>query len=127
MANNPRRIVIDTNLWIHFLISKNYLNLDRDLSRGKAQLIFSQGLLDEFLEVIERPKFQKYFSSDDIIDILNIIDNHADFVQVSSQIEVCRDKKDNFLLSLCVDASADFLITGDKDLLDRVHFKLSRN
>jgi predicted nucleic acid-binding protein len=30
---------------------------------------------------------------------------------------MCRDSKDNFLLSLAVDGNADYLITGDKDLL----------
>jgi uncharacterized protein len=32
-------------------------------------------------------------------------------------LKICRDAKDNFLLSLCHDSSADYLITGDKDLL----------
>jgi hypothetical protein len=38
-------------------------------------------------------------------------------VNVKSKIEMCRDSKDNFLLSLAVDGNADYLITGDKDLL----------
>lgn len=74
MAKNPKRIVIDTNLWIHFLISKDLSNLDRDLFSQKAKLIFSQELFDEFLEVVARPKFKKYFSNDDVMDILTIID-----------------------------------------------------
>ncbi len=32
-------------------------------------------------------------------------------------IKICRDEKDNFLLSLSVDSKAEYLITGDKDLL----------
>ena len=32
-------------------------------------------------------------------------------------VNVCRDPHDNFLLALCQDAAADFLILGDKDLL----------
>ena len=36
---------------------------------------------------------------------------------VNSEITICRDSKDNFLLALAKDAGADFLITGDKDLL----------
>lgn len=30
---------------------------------------------------------------------------------------MCRDEKDNFLLNLSIDSKADYLITGDKDLL----------
>jgi uncharacterized protein len=36
---------------------------------------------------------------------------------VSSEINECRDFKDNFLLNLAIDSKADYLITGDSDLL----------
>ncbi len=36
---------------------------------------------------------------------------------MGSVVDVCRDTKDNFLLALAKDGNADFLITGDKDLL----------
>jgi uncharacterized protein len=38
-------------------------------------------------------------------------------VNVTSEISECRDPKDNFLLSLAVDGKADYLLTGDNDLL----------
>ena len=38
-------------------------------------------------------------------------------VQVSTKVALCRDPKDDHYLSLCKEAKADFLITGDKDLL----------
>ena len=34
-----------------------------------------------------------------------------------NDIYICRDKKDNFLLSLAKDSKADYLLTGDEDLL----------
>ena len=46
----------------------------------------------------------------------------ADFVSVQTKVEVCRDVKDNFLLALSIDGNADFLLTGDKDLLDIKQF-----
>jgi uncharacterized protein len=39
-------------------------------------------------------------------------------VHVVSDVAICRDPKDNFLLSLAKDGKATHLITGDKDLLD---------
>jgi putative PIN family toxin of toxin-antitoxin system len=118
MQNNVSRIIIDTNLWISFLITKDFTKLDEIIFSGHGTLVFSQELLDEFLEVARRPKFRRFFSPDDIEEILETIDEYADFVKVHSKIEVCRDPKDNFLLSLAVDGKADFLLTGDKDLLD---------
>ena len=43
--------------------------------------------------------------------------SHARRVSVSIQVALSRDAKDDHYLSLCKAARADFLITGDKDLL----------
>ena len=122
MQNKVSRIIIDTNLWISFLITKDFTKLDEIIFSRQAVLVFSQELLDEFLEVARRPKFRRFFSSSYIEEILETIDEYADFVNVQTQVEVCRDPKDNFLLSLSVDGNADILLTGDKDLLDLAKF-----
>ena len=118
MAIKEKRIILDTNLWISFLITKDISKLDNRIFTGETILIFSQELLNEFITVVSRPKFKKYFSQEDIIEILDIIDQQAEFVEVRNDIKKCRDEKDNFLLSLAVDGNADFLITGDEDLLE---------
>jgi putative PIN family toxin of toxin-antitoxin system len=38
-------------------------------------------------------------------------------VNPQKKLSLCRDPKDNMLLECCLAAKADFLITGDKDLL----------
>lgn len=118
MSKVPIRLVIDTNLWIHFLISNRLPFLDKLLVKKGSVLIFSQQLLREFIEVARRPKFQKYFIEEDLAEILGFIHAKSNFIHITTEINICRDKKDNFLLSLAVDGSADYLITGDKDLLD---------
>ena len=123
MANRPERIVIDTNIFISFLISDSYSKLDKFLRENKLRLIFSEELLNEILEVVSRPKMKKYFSNQDVTKLLDGISEHADLVDVTSEINICRDKKDNFLLSLCVDSQADYLLTGDEDLLVIKKFK----
>jgi len=116
------KIIIDTNLWISFLITKDFAKLDEILISQKGILIFSKELLDEFIEVARRPKFRRFFSSSDIEELLETIDEFAVFIKVQTKIEVCRDPKDNFLLSLAIDGEADFLLTGDNDLLDLTKF-----
>ncbi len=81
-------------------------------------VIFSQELLEEFIEVARRPKLKKYFKLKDLEALLSQINLYAEFVSVQSAIYICRDKKDNFLLSLAIDSKANYLLTGDKDLLD---------
>lgn len=117
------RLVIDTNLWVSMLINKDFSFIDNLLESRQATLIFSGELLEEFIEVINRPKFKKYFSKADINLILKFIDQNAEFVHVSSEVSLCRDDKDNFLLSLAQDGKADFILSGDKDLLGLVKFE----
>lgn len=126
MRKKVSRIIIDTNLWISFLISRDFTKLDEIIFSRQCILVFSQELLDEFLNVARRPKFRRFFTSSDIEEILETIDEYADFVKVQTNIAVCRDPKDDFLLSLSVDGNADFLLTGDRDLLDLIKFGETR-
>jgi predicted nucleic acid-binding protein len=43
---------------------------------------------------------------------------YGEITYVESRIKLCRDPKDDFLLSLAKDSKADYLITGDYDLLE---------
>ena len=47
-------------------------------------------------------------------------------VRPVKKLSVCRDIKDNMILECCLAGGVDFLITGDKDLLDilELPFKL---
>ncbi len=112
------RVIIDTNLWVSFLLTKDLSKLDKLLADQSLILLFSQELLDEFIEVARRPKFKKYFSLADLQDLLQQISLRAEFITVTSTTAICRDPEDNFLLSLSKDGRATHLITGDKDLLD---------
>ena len=100
------RIIIDTNLWISFLISRKYERLDTLLFSKKCKLLFSKELLEEFIEVSKRPKLKKYISSADLKKILDTIEEYAEYVEVTSESELCRDSKDNFLLSLALEFNA---------------------
>jgi putative PIN family toxin of toxin-antitoxin system len=120
------RIIIDTNIWIHFLITKQFAFLDGLLENGKVRLIFSEELLSEFIDVVKRPKLRKYFSDDDLTMLLELIEHYADFISINSNVKVCRDENDNFLLSLAKDSSANYLITGDNDLLVLNQFEKTR-
>ena len=111
------RVILDTNLWISYLISKRLSKIDELFEKDAITLIFSKELITEFIEVAKRPKFKKYFSEENLEKLLKKFDVYGEIVQVSSIVEICRDAKDNFLLALAKDSKADYLITGDADLL----------
>ena len=111
------RIIIDTNLWISFLLSKKFNFIDKLLDSGKVELVFSNELLAEMLDVTSRPKLRKFFTMEDWSVIYEIINRHAIYIPVIPSVTICRDEKDNFLLSLAQEAKANYLLTGDNDLL----------
>jgi putative PIN family toxin of toxin-antitoxin system len=117
MRKRKVRVVIDTNIWISFLLSKRTSGLDQFFLDQSITVVFSQELLDEFITVIRRPKLKKYFAIADIEALLFQINAYAEFIEVNSNVNLCRDIKDNFLLALAQDSKANYLITGDKDLL----------
>jgi putative PIN family toxin of toxin-antitoxin system len=117
MSQKKDRIIIDTNLWISFLLSKEFERLDKIFKDDNIIILFSEELLEEFLNVASRPKFNKYFSQEDLSVLLREIERKAEFIKVTSIVEICRDPKDNFLFSLALDGNATHLISGDKDIL----------
>jgi len=104
-------------LWISFLLSKRFNFIDELLDSRKMDLIFCNELLAELVEVANRPKLRKFFTTEDWSLIFEIIEQYAVFIPVVSSVSVCRDAKDNFLLALAKDANADYLLTSDNDLL----------
>lgn len=111
------RAILDTNLWISYLISKRLSEIDELFERDDLVLLFSEELLDEFIEVAGRPKFRSYFPDEDVEKLLSLFNEFGEIIDVTSEVDLCRDPKDNFLLALAKDGHADFLITGDEDLL----------
>ncbi|MDB9394103.1 putative toxin-antitoxin system toxin component, PIN family [Microcystis aeruginosa] len=114
----PIKVIIDTNLWISFLIGKQ-------LAKTLVP-IFSPQLLNEINLVTERPKLQKHFPQSKVQELLELVNIIGLCIETKSKINICRDAKDNYLLALAKDSQADFLITGDQDLLILQQFGITK-
>ena len=79
-----KKVILDTNLWISFLISRDFSFLDNYIETGKVKLIFSEELFSEFISVAERPKFKKFFAESDVKHLIRIIDRFGILVQVTN-------------------------------------------
>ena len=123
MPKRIKRVIIDTNLWISFLITNNLNILSELFLFERFQIIFSDELFNEFLDVARRPKFKKYFDEKSVQLLIQNISEKLEFIEVASAINICRDLKDNFILALSIDGNADYIVTGDKDLLSLNGFK----
>lgn len=111
------RVVIDTNLWISFVLGKKLESFESAAITGNFIIVYAKELLIEIESVFKKDKFLKVLSKDDFAKIQNLMEVYGEEINVVSIVDDCRDEKDNYLLSICKDGNADFLITGDKDLL----------
>lgn len=118
MGNKSYKIIVDSNIWISFLIGKNLKGLQNQIDSKFIKIITCHEQLLELSEVFKKPKIKKYFSTEQIIEFFELLDESSEEFVLKTKTNLCRDPKDNYLVSLAIDSEADFLITGDKDLLE---------
>lgn len=68
--------------------------------------------------MVARPKLQKYFDQEKVTDLIALLEIVSKKAKVDKVEEICRDPKDDFLLALSKESKANYLVTGDKDLLE---------
>jgi putative PIN family toxin of toxin-antitoxin system len=123
---DDEKIVVDTNVLLSATLNEHG-------AAGQAYsavienytILQSEETFAEFVEVINRKKFDKYISSDARYITIGDLYNGSDFVEVNHTVEsdICRDTKDNKFLELAVSGEAKYIVSGDKDLLDIGEYK----
>ena len=112
------RFVLDTNTLVSAaLMAKSIPRQAFDAALNRGELLTSESCLAELNQVLHRPKFARYLTPFEADLFINQYSLKATVVTVSSSITDCRDLKDNKFLELAIDGAANFIITGDQDLL----------
>ena len=111
------KVIFDTNIWISFLIGKRLSVISKYIANRQITIITTGRLIEELKEVTNRENLRKYFSSTKVLELINFLETIAENHETIPKHNLCRDPKDNFLLDLISASNADYLITGDKDLL----------
>lgn len=118
-------VVLDTNIYISMCLSYGD-DIEYILNVWKEQKIKVFLTSETFLELqnaLEYEHLQKYINEEKKEIIFHIILTKGVFVDVVSDYKVCRDIKDDIFINLAVDTMSNFIVTGDKDLLDLISFK----
>ena len=118
--------ILDTNIWISYLLSKKYDHLVKIILENNLKVVKCQNLIAEITQVLQRDKFKKYISGNEIAEAVKIHLKLCKLVQVKLKSNNLTDKKDNYLIDLYREAKATALVTGDK-LLSEEAFKLGLN
>jgi len=111
------RVVIDTNIFITFLIGRLSRTLLEKIKTKEIELVISEDLLEELIETVNRPRFRGIFSKEDVKDLFVLIEERAIKVRPAKKVYDCRDPKDNIVLECALVGKAHYIVTGDKDLL----------
>ncbi len=111
------RIVVDTNVFVSAALKdKSLPSIALHLATQRAVLLKSAATETQLLEVIARPYLAKLIAPA-ISDWFKQLMAKAELVAITEKIAACRDHTDDKFLELAVSGHADFILTGDADLL----------
>ncbi|MEO6723542.1 MAG: putative toxin-antitoxin system toxin component, PIN family [Ferruginibacter sp.] len=123
MKEKNIKVIFDTNVWISFLIGKRLSFMKDFIADGQFTIVITNQLVEEIREVTSRERLKKYFPQESVTDLIDLLQSIAENVNIKPTHFINRDPKDNFLLDLIDFSKADYLVTGDKDLLVHNPFK----
>lgn len=111
------KVVIDANIFVSAIFGGVPL---KAVTRAfyHDTVIISPSLEKELLGLPE--KLQRKLRPEQILEFKTLVRKlliHTKMVKSRRKLKICRDRKDNAYLELCLASKADFLITGDRDLL----------
>ena len=113
------KIILDCNIWISFLIGHQTRWIQQILTDTRYDVYVCDELLEEIQNVSSRSKIRARISDEELDDFFRIIYAFCRMAKIEqkAQSEI-RDPKDLYLLSLAESINADYIVSGDYDLID---------
>ncbi|GAA6619312.1 putative toxin-antitoxin system toxin component, PIN family [Scytonema sp. NUACC26] len=116
--NVERLFVLDANIIISaVIIKKGKARQALDKAQIFGRVLMSMPVLSEIEEVLYREKFDKYITVIERKLFLASFVKTVKFVEITENIDICREPKDNKYLELALSGQATCIISGDNDLL----------
>ncbi len=117
------RVVLDTNVLVSALIkSGRPRSFLKAMLRPDHALILSEPIIEEFSRVTADEKIKRYADDEAVAAYLRVLLSKAVFVRPKSRVRVF-DSPDDKVLSTAKEGDADFIVTGDKHMLELKEFK----
>ncbi|MEI6728554.1 MAG: putative toxin-antitoxin system toxin component, PIN family [bacterium] len=114
------KIIFDTNIYFSaFVFDRKILNL-LDKVFQEHSVYLSENTFKEITSKLTGDKIKainKGYSEEKVNEFLTKIDRESFIVKPNTTVTICRDPHDNMFLELALFVKADYLVTGDNDLL----------
>lgn len=122
--NKILKVTVDSKVFISMLLgSRNCLKVYKAFASGILDIVISDELFEEISSVLRRDSFSKIVTAQDLKELQELLKTDAEWVILKHPVAVCRDPKDNMILEIASEGKADFIITGDQDLLELKQFR----
>ena len=120
------KVVLDTNIWISIFFNKTLSREFGDLFRsGKIEIFVSKEILKEIARILEYPKIKSILEMSGITsrEILNEILRLSKVTNPKKKLEIVKENpEDNVFLECALESGADYVVSGDKRLLNLKKF-----
>ena len=122
-AAGAPRLVLDPGVYVSAAISGRGAPAELlDLAiEGRVVLVVSPLLMAELGEVLQRDRFRRYITIEEVqrfIEAISLLAEHADDPPTPGWARISRDPDDDYLVALADMTSATFLVSGDRDLIE---------
>ena len=112
------RFVFDTNVIVSAaLLAGSVPRQAFDKALDEGRILISTPVLLELSEVLGREKLNKYLLESERMRFLVALLKETELIEITTSVTACRDDKDNKFLELAVSGNADYIVSGDEDLL----------
>ena len=87
----------------------------------KFELVTSAHIIDELTRTFQKPYFQKRLSSKATTNFIDLLQNEAFVTPIIVKVQnVATHPEDDLTIATALSAKADYLVTGDQSLLNKV-------
>lgn len=122
------KVIFDCNIWVSLFITKQLPLLRQFLTSSEIQFFTTQELENEIRTVLLRKKFRKYVDVRAVEIFIYQISRYCEKIEIDGKCAYVniRDPKDIYLVTLSEETKADYLVSGDKDLLVIGEYKVTK-
>ena len=87
----------------------------------KFELVTSAHIIEELTRTFQKPYFQKRLSSKATTNFIDLLQNEAFVTPIIVKVQnVATHPEDDLTIATALSAKADYLVTGDQSLLNKV-------
>ena len=117
-----KRVILDTNILVSMALGGQVGKINDRWRAGEFIVVVSEEIVSEYLDILQRPNL--HLKSRTIAVITGRIYRKAKLVKPEERVSgIQSDPKDDKFLEAAIAGQVDFIVSGDKHLLNLENFR----